>query len=226
MRLLVVEDDDRSAAYLVRGLQESGHVVDRVADGETGLILIGEGIYDVVVLDRMLAGGLDGLALVTRLRAGGDATPVIMLSALAGALHRADGMRAGCDDYLGKPYAFVELLARIEVLARRRLTPAREGGLRVGDLRFDPASRSARRDGLDVVLTLKEALLLEYLMIHAGQVVTRAMLVEAAWDYDFEPGDTIIDRHIHRLRGKIDRAGQAPLIETVHGAGYRLVAQT
>ncbi|WP_068084414.1 response regulator transcription factor [Novosphingobium rosa] len=221
MRLLIVEDDERSAAYLLRGLKESGHIVDRAEDGDTGLVLAGEGIYDLVILDRRLP-GQDGLSLVRQLRAQGHDLPVLMLSAQGGALDRAEGLRAGCDDYLAKPYAFVELLARIEALGRRIEHRPSAATMMVRDLHFTPDSRLARRGAVEVTLQPKEALLLAYLMRHAGQVVTRSMLIEAAWDYDFDPGDAIIDRHIHRLRRKIDPDPVRPLIRTIHGVGYCL----
>lgn len=221
MRLLIVEDDDRSAAYLLRGLKESGHIVDRAEDGDTGLVLAGEGIYDLMILDRRLP-GQDGLSLVRQLRVQGHDLPVLMLSAQGGALDRAEGLRAGCDDYLAKPYAFVELLARIEALARRIEQRPSGATMTVRDLHFTPDSRIARRGEVEVTLQPKEALLLAYLMRHAGQVVTRSMLIEAAWDYDFDPGDAIIDRHIHRLRRKIDPDPVRPLIRTIHGVGYCL----
>lgn len=223
MRLLLIEDDDRGASYLVRGLQESGHVVDRVADGETGLALIREGIYDIVILDRLLP-RMDGISVVRALRTEGNDTPVIMLSARSSGLERAEGVQAGCDDYLGKPYAFLELLARVEALARRADRSRAASVLTLGDLRFDPASRRMTRGPIDCVLQQKESVLLEYLMRRAGEVVTRSMLLEAAWGYDFDPGDALIDRHVHRLRRKIEAGNLAPLIQTVHGAGYRMTA--
>jgi two-component system, OmpR family, response regulator len=223
MRLLVVEDDERGAAYLVHGLAESGHVVDRAAEGETGLALASEGIYDVLVVDRRLP-VLDGIALVRRLRAAGHDTPVLMLSAIAGMQDRVDGMQAGCDDYLAKPYAFAELLARVEALVRRVDRARRHAVLVVGDLRFDPAGRRATRGGQEIALQRRECLLLELLMRHAGHVVTRSMLPEAAWDYDFDPKGNIIDRHVYRLRQKIDQGFAAPLIRTVRGAGYMICA--
>ena len=221
MRLLIVEDDDRGAGYMVRGLQESGHVVDRAAEGETGLALALEGIYDVLIVDRRMP-GLDGIELVKRLRAAGRQTPVLMLSAIAGMVDRVEGMQAGCDDYLAKPYAFAELLARIEALARRADRARQEAVLFVGDLQFDPASRRATRGGREIALQHREGLLLEYLMRHAGQIVTRSMLLEAAWDYDFDPRGNIIDHHVYRLRQKIDGGEADKLIQTVRGAGYMM----
>ncbi|HWK46312.1 MAG TPA: response regulator transcription factor [Stellaceae bacterium] len=231
MRLLLVEDDDRTASYLVRGLAESGHVVDRTMDGETGLAMALEGIYDALIVDRRLSvldgpaldgPALDGIALVRRLRATDQATPVLMLSAIAGMLDRVEGMQAGCDDYLAKPYAFAELLARLEALARRADRARRRSALQVGDLALDPAGRRALRAGKEIRLQHREYLLLEMLMRHAGQVVTRSMLLEAAWDYDFEPRGNIIDMHIHRLRRKIDQGHARKLIQTVRGGGYTI----
>jgi two-component system OmpR family response regulator len=221
MRLLLVEDDDRTAAYLVRGLAESGHVVDRAADGETGLALALEGIYTALIVDRRLP-VLDGIALVRRLRTAGHETPVLMLSAIAGMRDRVDGMRAGCDDYLAKPYAFAELLARLEALVRRADRARRHAVLVVGDLELDPTGRRAMRAGQEIRLQHRECLLLELLMRHAGHVVTRSMLLETAWDYDFDPRGNIIDMHIHRLRQKIDHGHADKLIQTVRGAGYTI----
>jgi two-component system OmpR family response regulator len=219
MRLLIVEDDDRTARHLVRGLSESGHVVDRAADGEIGLALASEGIYDALIVDRRLP-ILDGLTLVQRLRERDTSTPVLMLSAIGGTADRVEGMRAGCDDYLAKPYAFAEVLARLEALARRADRSRRLIVLRVGDLALDTQARAVSRDGVEIPLRTREFLLLEYLMRHAGQVVTRTMLLEAAWDYDFEPRGNIIDMHVYRLRQKIDQGFSHPLIHTVQGAGY------
>jgi two-component system, OmpR family, response regulator len=219
MRLLIVEDDDRSARYLVRGLSESGHIVDRAADGETGLALALEGIYDVLIVDRRLP-ALDGLTLTRRLREQGARTPVLMLSAIGSAADRVAGLRAGCDDYLPKPYAFAEVLARVEALVRRADRARSSTVLRVGDLELDTQARRASRAGRDIRLQLREFLLLEHLMRHAGQVVTRSMLLEAAWDYDFEPRGNIIDMHMHRLRQKIDHGSVNQLIHTIQGAGY------
>jgi two-component system, OmpR family, response regulator len=221
MRLLLVEDDDRTAAYLVRGLAESGHVVDRAADGETGLALALEGIYTALIVDRRLP-VLDGIALVRRLRTAGHEIPVLMLSAIAGMRDRVDGMRAGCDDYLAKPYAFAELLARLEALVRRADRARRHAVLVVGDLELDPTGRRAMRAGQEIRLQHRECLLLELLMRHAGHVVTRSMLLETAWDYDFDPRGNIIDMHIHRLRQKIDHGHADKLIQTVRGAGYTI----
>ena len=223
MRVLVAEDDERTADYLVRGLTESGHVVDHVGDGETALAMALEGVYQALVVDRRLP-GLDGVALVRRLRETDPRTPVLMLSAVATTADRVEGIRAGCDDYLAKPYAFSELLARLEALARRADRSRRAAVLRVGDLELDTAARTATRGGRPIQLQRREFLLLEQLVAHAGQVVTRSMLLEAAWDYEFEPRGNIIDMHIHRLRQKVDAGFEQKLIRTVPGAGYMIEA--
>jgi two-component system OmpR family response regulator len=223
MRLLIVDDDDRAARYLARGLTESGHIVDHATDGETGLALAREGIYDVLVLDRRLP-GLDGLSLVRRLREVDSLTPILMLSAIASTPDRIEGMQAGCDDYLAKPYAFREVLARVEALGRRADRTRSSAVLRVADLELDVNARTAARSGRPIALQHREFLLLEHLMRHAGQVVTRSMLLEAAWDYDFEPHGNIVDMHIHRLRRKIDQGFAKKLIHTVLGAGYMIRA--
>lgn len=225
MRILVIEDDARGRLFLTRGLAESGHIVDTASDGATGLVLAREGIYDLLVTDRLLP-ALDGVDLVRQLRAGGDVTPVLMLSAVGGLKDRVDGIRAGCDDYLVKPYAFAELLARVEALERR--SGSGKGRRRTGhvwshaDLSLDTRARSATRAGRNLNLQHREFLLLECLLRHAGQVVTRSMLLEAAWNYDFEPRGNVIDMHVHRLRAKVDRNFPTPLIRTVMGAGYVL----
>src|ERR1700712_3402491 len=221
MRLLIIEDDERAARYLVRGLTESGHVVDHVGDGETGLVLASEGIYDVLLIDRRLP-GLDGVSLVRRLRASGGFTPVLMLSAVASTPDRIEGIEAGCDDYLAKPYAFTEVLARVEALGRRADRTRSLVVLRLADLELDTIARKASRGGQPIRLQHREFLLLEQLIRHAGQVVTRSMLLEAVWDYDFEPRGNIIDMHMHRLRRKIDHGFEGKLIHTVLGAGYMI----
>jgi two-component system OmpR family response regulator len=221
VRLLVAEDDPRTADYLVQGLRESGHVVDRAADGETALARALEDIYDAIVLDRRLP-GLDGISVVRHLRRRDRQTPVLMLSAIATTADRVEGLRAGCDDYLAKPYAFSELLARLEALARRADRSRRHAVLRLGDLELDTAGRTVSRAGSAISLQRREFLLLETLLRHAGQVVTRTMLREAAWEYDFEAAGNIVDMHIHRLRQKIDHGFAQPLIHTVPGAGYML----
>lgn len=221
MRVLLVEDDDRAATYLGRGLTESGHVVDRAADGELGLALACEGIYDVLIVDRRLP-ALDGLTLIRRLREQDTMTPILVLSAIGSTADRIEGMRAGGDDYLVKPYAFSEVLARLEALGRRVDRARGLAVLRVGDLLVDVQARLASRDGKDIRLQHREFLLLAHLMRHAGQVVTRAMLLETAWNYEFEPKGNIIDMHVYRLRQKVDQGFAYPLIHTVAGAGYMI----
>lgn len=221
MRILLVEDDARASHFLARGLSESGLIVDTVADGATGLAYAREGIYDVIVTDRLLP-ALDGIALVQQLRAGGDTTPVLMLSAVGGLNERVEGIRAGCDDYLMKPYAFVEVLARIEALARRADRSRMSERLECADLVLDTRARTATRGGRDLRLQHREFLLLECLARREGRVVTRSMLLEAAWNYDFEPRGNIIDMHMHRLRAKVDRDFPVALIHTLVGAGYVL----
>lgn len=224
MRILIVEDDREAAAYLTRGLRESGHIVDHAGDGEDGLHLAMAGNYDVAVVDRMMP-RLDGLSMVRRMRDEGNKTPVLFLSALGEVDDRVKGLRAGGDDYLAKPFAFAELLARIDALARRNgVDAAVITRLGVGDLELDLLSRTAARSGQRIDLQPREFLLLEYLMRHAGQVVTRTMLLENVWEYHFDPQTNVIDVHISRLRAKIDKGFTEPLLHTVRGAGYSLRA--
>jgi len=221
MRLLVVEDDRDAADYLVKAFREVGHVADAANDGEDGLGMAADGEYDVLIIDRMLP-KLDGLALIGSLRAKGVETPVLILSALGQVDDRIKGLRAGGDDYLPKPYSFAELLARVEVLSRRRGGRGEETVLRVGDLVLDRMSREVKRGEEDVSLQPREFRLLEYLMKHAGQVVTRTMLLENVWDYHFDPQTNVIDVHISRLRSKIDKGFSQPLLHTIRGAGYMI----
>jgi two-component system OmpR family response regulator len=221
MRILVIEDDKKAAAYVVKGLAESGHTADHASDGEDGFAMAMHGDYDVLVVDRMLP-KLDGLTLVARLRADGLRTPILFLSALGEVDDRVKGLRAGGDDYLVKPYAFSELLARIEALARRNNPNDVETRLKVGDLELDVLTRRVTRAGQDIPLQPREFRLLEYLMRNAGHVVTRTMLLEHVWDYHFDPQTNVIDVHISRLRAKIDRDFATPLLHTVRGAGYSI----
>jgi two-component system OmpR family response regulator len=221
MKVLVIEDDRQAAAYLAKGLKEAGHVVDVANDGKEGLFLAGAEFYDVLIVDRMLP-GRDGLSLVEILRATGNDTPVLFLSALGSVDDRVKGLRAGGDDYLTKPFAFSELLARMEVLARRRAGAAPQTRLSVGDLEMDLLARTVKRAGRPIELLPREFALLEYLMRNAGSVVTRTMMLENVWDYHFDPQTNVIDVHIARLRQKIDKDFPAPLIHTVRGAGYSL----
>jgi two-component system OmpR family response regulator len=220
MKLLIVEDDREAAAYLVKAFREAGHVADHAGNGIDGYAMASEGGYDVLIVDRMLP-KLDGLSLIHGLREQKNETPVLILSALGQVDDRVKGLRAGGDDYLAKPYAFSELLARVEVLARRRGSgPAEETVYRVGDLELDRLARRVTRGGKALDLQPREFRLLEYLMKHAGQVVTRTMLLENVWDYHFDPQTNVIDVHLSRLRGKVDKGFDRPLIHTVRGAGY------
>ena len=221
MKILLVEDDREAAAYLVKGLTESGNSVEHAANGPDGLHLALTGNYDVLILDRLLP-GLDGLSLLSALRAANDATPVLFLSALGEVDDRVAGLRAGGDDYLVKPYAFSELLARLEGLDRRVRQETATSRLEVADLVFDRDRHRVTRAGQTIRLQPREMRLLEYLMRHAGKVVTRTMLLEQVWDYHFDPQTNVIDVHISRLRAKIDRDYDPPLLHTVRGAGYRL----
>lgn len=223
MRILLVEDDRDAAEYLRKAFREAGHVVDHAADGEEGLTLALDGKYDVLVVDRMLP-LRDGLSLVAELRGRGYATPVLILSALGQVDDRVQGLRAGGDDYLPKPYAFTELLARVEALARRGGPQAADSVYKVGELELDRLAHRVSRGGKDIILQPREFRLLEFLMRHAGQVVTRTMLLENVWDYHFDPQTNVIDVHISRLRAKIDKGHEEPLLHTVRGSGYTIRA--
>ena len=224
MKLLVIEDDREAAAYIAKGLAESGYVVDHAADGRNGLFMASSGNYDALIVDRMLP-GMDGLALIAALRAAELHTPVLILSALGAVDDRVKGLRAGGDDYLVKPFAFRELLARIEALLRRGSSSTATTRLKVGDLEMDLLTRSVTRGEREIDLLPREFRLLEFLMRHAGQVVTRTMLLEHVWDYHFDPQTNVIDVHVSRLRQKIDKGFAKPLLHTVRGAGYRLSAE-
>lgn len=223
MRILVIEDDLEAAAYVVKGLRESGHIVDHAADGDEGLNLALSGSFDVLIVDRMLP-KRDGLSVVATLRMENVRTPALFLSALGEVDDRIMGLKAGGDDYLTKPYAFAELLARIEVLVRRSNPDQVRTKLQVGDLEVDLLARKVSRAGQDIDLQPREFRLLEYLMKHAGQVVTRTMLLENVWEYHFDPQTNVIDVHISRLRAKIDKNFKQPLLHTIRGAGYSLRA--
>ena len=225
MKLLLIEDDQRAAGYVAGGLRESGHSVDHAADGAEGLTLALASRYDVIIADRMLP-HLDGLAVVQTLRAQGVATPILILSALAKVDDRVRGLRAGGDDYLTKPFAFSELLARIEVLQRRRTASEPVTRLKVADLDMDLVTRKVTRGGRPVDLTAREYRLLEYLMRHAGQVVTRTMLLENVWDLHFDPDTNVIDVHVSRLRQALGGTNLAPLVHTVRGSGYVFEARS
>jgi two-component system, OmpR family, response regulator len=223
MRILIIEDDREAAQYLVKGLQESGHVADHAADGELGLALAREGVHDLLIVDRMLP-KLDGLSIIKTIRDEGADVPVLVLSALSDVDERVKGLRAGGDDYLAKPYAFAELLARVEGLGRRKSQEPAQTRLKAAGLEMDLLSRSVTREGQQLLLQPREFKLLEYLMRNAGHVVTRTMLLENVWDYHFDPQTNVIDVHVSRLRGKIDKGFDRPILETVRGAGYMIRA--
>lgn len=223
MKILVIEDDRSAVDYLTKAFREAGHTADSATDGLAGYGLATEGVYDVLVVDRMLP-KMDGLSLIRSLREQGAETPVLILSALGQVDDRVKGLRAGGDDYLPKPYAFSELLARVEALGRRKTTAGKteETTLTVGDLVLDRLARRVTRGGQEILLQPREFRLLEFLMQHAGQVVTRTMLLEGVWDYHFDPQTNVIDVHVSRLRAKIDRGADRPLLQTVRGAGYMI----
>ncbi len=219
MRVLIIEDDRETASFLKKSLKESGHVVELAADGETGLEIGRNDNFDVLIVDRMLP-KLDGLSVISTLRKEGNQTPALILSALGEVDDRVKGLRSGGDDYLTKPYAYSELLARIEALARRSSPEETETSFSVGDLVLDRLSHKVQRGDKPIVLQPREFRLLEYLMKNAGQVVTRTMLLENVWDYHFDPQTNVIDVHVSRLRSKIDKNYEVPLLHTVRGAGY------
>ncbi|MBU6507256.1 MAG: response regulator transcription factor [Alphaproteobacteria bacterium] len=221
MKLLVIEDDREAAAYIAKGLAESGYVVDQAFEGRDGLFMASSGKYDALIVDRMLP-SMDGLSLIAALRAAEVRTPVLILSALGAVDDRVKGLRAGGDDYLVKPFAFAELLARIEALLRRGPPVQATTKLKVGELELDLLARTVSRQGRAIDLLPREFSLLEFLMRHAGQVVTRTMLLESVWDYHFDPQTNVIDVHISRLRHKLDKGFAHPMLQTVRGAGYRL----
>jgi two-component system OmpR family response regulator len=221
MRVLVIEDDLTAAGFVTKGLQEAGYVVDHAEDGQKGLDLALSEPYGVMVVDRMLP-GLNGMAIVQQVREQDIGTPVLFLSALGDVADRVDGLKAGGDDYLVKPFAMAELLARIEALTRRGKGGGEVTHLSVGDLELDILARKVMRQGQRVYLHPREFRLLEYLMRHAGQVVTRTMLLENVWEYHFDPQTNVIDVHISRLRQKIDKPFDSAILQTVRGAGYKL----
>jgi len=221
MHLLLIEDDAEAARFLAKGLRESGYVVDIASDGREGLFRSTEGSYDLIIADRQLP-HFDGLSIVAMLRRNGRRTPVLILSALGSVDDRIEGLRAGGDDYLAKPFAFGELMARIEALLRRGSQPEATTRLRIADLELDLLGRKVVRSGKAIDVTSKEFQLLEFLARRAGQVVTRTMLLEAVWDLHFDPQTNVIDVHISRLRAAIDKGFERPLLHTVRGAGYVL----
>lgn len=222
MRCLVIEDEMETSQYICRGLRDAGHTATAVGNGEDGLVAAIASAWDVVVMDRLLPGKIGGLSVVKAIRDAGKNTPIIIVSALKNVDDKISGLRGGADDYLVKPFAFSELLARIEALVRRASPAADAASLQVADLTLDLRTNRVTRDGTIIALQPREVRLLEYLMRHRNQVVTRTMLLEGVWDYHFDPQTNVIDVQISRLRTKIDRDRQSPLIQTVRGIGYRL----
>lgn len=221
MRILIVEDDEATAAYISKGLIESGHQADVASEGDRGLAMASSSDYDALIVDRMLP-NLDGLSLIESLRNNADHTPALVLSALGEVSDRVEGLKMGGDDYLTKPFAFAELLARLEALDRRNTSENKDTTLEVGQLKMDLLGREVKRDDTRIDLQPREFRLLEYLMRHSNQVVTRTMLLENVWDYNFDPQTNVIDVHISRLRSKIDKNFDTPMLNTVRGAGYIL----
>jgi two-component system, OmpR family, response regulator len=225
MKILLVEDNERVARFISKGLRESGHTTDHAGDGRDGMLLATSGRYDVIIMDRTLPGDIDGLAIIEALRKSGNHTPILILSALSDVNERINGLRAGGDDYLTKPFAFGELLARLDALTRRGRQDATQSTLEVGDLKMDLLSRKVMRGDRAVQLQPREFKLLEYLMRHAGLVVTRTMLLENVWDYRFDPQTNVVDWHISKLRQKIDADSAPSVLKTVRNAGYMISAE-
>ncbi len=221
MHILIVEDDEATATYIQKGLVDANHTADHAGEGDVGLQMASETDYDALIVDRMLP-NLDGLSLISNLRQQGKDTPALILSALGEVNDRVEGLKMGGDDYLTKPFALSELLARLEALSRRNNTEAKDTKLSVGELQMDLLGREVRRGETKIDLQPREFRLLEYLMRHSNQVVTRTMLLENVWDYNFDPQTNVIDVHISRLRGKIDKNFDSPMLNTVRGAGYIL----
>ena len=224
MKILLVEDNERVTRFVVKGLQEAGHTADHADNGRDGMFLAASERYDAIIMDRMLPGNVDGLAIIEALRTSGNRTPILILSALSDVDERIRGLKSGGDDYLTKPFAFGELLARLDALARRVQGNSTQTTLDVGDLHMDLLSRKATRGVRLIALQPQEFKLLEYLMRHAGQVVTRTMLLENVWDYHFDPQTNVVDVHISKLRQKIESDSERPLLRTVRNAGYMLSA--
>ncbi len=224
MKILLVEDNERVAEFVLNGLKEGGHAVDHADNGRDGLFMATTETYDVMILDRLLPGGIDGLAIIEALRRTGSKVPILILSALAEVDDKIRGLRAGGDDYLTKPFAFGELAARLEALVRRAQGSEAETSLTLADLRMDLLARKVTRAGKTIALQPREFALLEYLLRHAGQVVTRTMLLENVWNYHFDPQTNVIDVIISKLRQKIDAQFHPPLLHTLRGVGYRLDA--
>jgi len=221
MRILLVEDDHQTASYVAKGLTEEGHVVDTLSDGREGLLHATSEPYDLIIVDRMLP-GLDGLGLVKTLRATGSKVPILILTSLGGVDDKVDGLEAGADDYVVKPFAFSELQARVNALARRPPMRSEESLLKAGDLEMDVMSRQVRRSGQLIDLQPREFRLLEVLLRNKGRVVTRTMLLERVWDFHFDPKTSVVETHISRLRTKVDKPFESELIVTVRGTGYTI----
>jgi two-component system OmpR family response regulator len=223
MKILLIEDDKESAKYLLKGLREQGHVADHCTSGKDGLFMAASEKYDAMIVDRMVP-DVDGLTIIQTLRASGNDTPAIVLTALDKVEERVKGLKSGADDYLAKPYSFTELLARLEAITRRKAGEKAVTKLVCGELEMDLLTRMVKRSGKVIDLQAREFALLEYLMRNAGTVITRTMLLEHVWDYNFDPQTNVIDVHISRLRHKIDKGFDKSLIQTLRGAGYKLVA--
>mgnify|MGYP001199054180 FL=1 len=222
MKILIVEDDSETLSFIKKGFEQDGNSVDSATNGEDGLLMATTSDYDVIILDRMLP-RIDGLSVVRTLRANNNNTPILILSAMSEVDRRVEGLEAGCDDYLVKPFAYSELKARAIILSRRRDSQITSNEIIVGKLKLDQRKRQVFLEGTEIILKPREFKLLEYLMLHAGQVVTRTMLLEHVWDYHFDPQTNVIDVHISRLRTKLDQTQTDSMIETVRGAGYRIV---
>jgi two-component system OmpR family response regulator len=224
MRVLLVEDNELVANFVKKGMAEAGHAIDHAANGRDGMFRAASDSYDAIIMDRMLPGGIDGLGIIGALRQSGAKTPVLILSALSDVDERIRGLKSGADDYLVKPFAFGELLARLDALLRRSKESQVTTVLTLDDLRMDMLSRKVTRGGRPVTLQPREFKLLEFLLRHAGQVVTRTMLLENVWDFHFDPQTNVIDVHVSRLRQKIDAGSEKPLLRTIRNAGYMLTA--
>ncbi|MDB5865291.1 MAG: DNA-binding response regulator [Betaproteobacteria bacterium] len=224
MKVLLVEDNESVAGFVRKGLSEAGHVVDHANNGRDGMFLAASESYDGIIMDRMLPGGIDGLGIIGALRKSGNTTPILILSALSDVDERIRGLQSGGDDYLVKPFAFGELLARLDALVRRSHATDTETTLALDDLSLDLLSRKVTRGGKTLNLKPREFKLLEYLMRHANQVVTRTMLLENVWDYHFDPQTNVVDVHISRLRQQVDGGAERPLLKTIRNAGYMLTA--
>ena len=224
MKVLLVEDNERMSQFILKGLKEAGHTADHAADGREGMFMAGSENYDAMIIDRMLPGNIDGLAIIEALRKSGKRTPILILSALSDVDERIRGLRSGGDDYLTKPFAFGELLARLDALMRRSQGDNVQAKIEVADLSIEPLTRKVRRGSRNILLAPREFKLLEYLARHADQVVTRTMLLENVWDYHFDPQTNVIDVHISKLRQKIDADFERPLLRTVRNAGYMLAS--